>query len=121
MSHRSEKLAESVKKEMSALLNQNVRDPRLKMITVTSAEVSGDLRYVKVYVSVLGSEDEEKQALIALDKAKGFFRSELSKKIRLRYMPELLFKIDHSIQSGSRIMELLREVGAGEVRSEENE
>ncbi len=121
MSHRSEKLAESVKKEMSSLLNQNVRDPRLKMITVTSAEVSGDLRYVKVYISVLGDEAEEKRALTALDKAKGFFRSELSKKIRVRYMPELLFKIDHSIQSGTRIMELLREVKVREAWSGEDE
>ncbi len=110
MSHRPEKLAEAVKKEVSDMFRHDLRDPRIGFATITSVEVSGDLRYAKIYVSVLGKEEEQQQTMQALEKAKGFIRSELGQRIRLRYTPELTFKMDHSIQSGTRIIRLLEEV-----------
>lgn len=110
MSHRPEKLAEAVKKEVSDMFRHDLRDPRIGFATITFVEVSGDLRYAKIYVSVLGKEEEQQQTMQALEKAKGFIRSELGQRIRLRYTPELTFKMDHSIQSGTRIIRLLEEV-----------
>lgn len=110
MSHRSEKLAEAIKKEISDIINNQIKDPRIGFTAVTSVEVSGDLRYAKAFISVLGGKEQEDKSLVALDNAKGFIRSELGKRIRVRYIPEVSFKIDSSIETGSRIMKLLNEI-----------
>ena len=95
MSRRSEQVAEEIRRHVSALLLTEMRDPRVGMATVTAVEVSNDLKYARVYVSILGGE-EERESLAALRKATGFLRMELGKRMVLRYLPELRFEADRS-------------------------
>lgn len=104
------RIREEVKKEASDIIRR-LKDPRVGFVTVTDTEVSSDMRYVKIFVSVLGSEEEKQKTMEALHRATGFIRTELGGRIRLRHTPEIHFKFDESIERGARIFELLREVG----------
>ncbi len=108
--HRQEKLGELIAAELSDLLRTRVKDPRVGFASITRVEVSGDLRHAKVYVSVLGTEEEQAATIQALKHATGFLRHELASRLVLRYMPELAFKLDTSIEQGSRILELIRQI-----------
>lgn len=107
MSVRQERLAEAIKQELSEILRV-MRDPRIGMVSVVSVDVSRDLRHAKVYVSVFGNEDQEDGTFAALEKARGYIRSELAKRLRVRYTPEILFHPDDSIAHGARVAHLLR-------------
>lgn len=112
--HRSSRLAEEIKKEVSQLIRDEIKDPRVGFVTLTSVEVTNDLRHARIFVSTLGTMEEQKATLMALNKAKGFIRSELGKRVRLRYTPELSFVFDTSIEHGAKILELLTKVGNSE-------
>jgi ribosome-binding factor A len=107
--HRQEKLGELFAVELSDLLRTRVKDPRVGFASITHVEVSGDYRHAKIYVSVMGSDEERDNTMKALKHATGFLRHELASRIVLRYMPEIVFKLDTSIEQGSRILELIRE------------
>lgn len=107
--HRQEKLGELIAIELSDLLRTRVKDPRVGFASITRVEVSGDLRHAKVFVSVMGNEDEQEDTIRALKHATGFLRHELASRLTLRYMPELVFKLDTSIREGARILDLIRE------------
>ena len=107
--HRQEKLGELFAAELSDLLRTRVKDPRVGFASITHVEVSGDYRHAKIYVSVMGSEEERAETIKALKHATGFLRHELASRIVLRYMPEIVFKLDTSIEQGSRILALIRE------------
>lgn len=97
-----------LRQELSELLRRQVKDPRLaSMISITEVSVASDLRYARVFVSSLGGVAEKDKILRSLSGASGFIRSELSKKLRLRYTPELEFFWDDSIEHGAHILELL--------------
>lgn len=110
MSYRPERLAELIKKEISDILRNEIKDPRIGFLTFTDVEVSGDLRYSKVYCSVFGSLEEQKSTLEVLKKAKAFIRSELGQRLHLRYIPEITFLLDTSLSRGARIMKILGEI-----------
>ncbi|WP_203362347.1 30S ribosome-binding factor RbfA [Bacillus sp. REN10] len=110
MTLRSNRVGEQMKKELTDILNRKVKDPRIGFITVTDVEVTGDLQQAKVYITVLGDEHKREETLKALAKAKGFIRSEVGQRIRLRKTPELLFEFDESIDYGNRIDALLRQI-----------
>jgi ribosome-binding factor A len=93
--------------ELSDLLRTRVKDPRVGFASITRVEVSGDLRHARVFVSVLGSENEQEDTIRALKHATGFLRHELASRLTLRFMPELVFKLDTSIQEGARILDLI--------------
>ncbi len=117
MSFRPERLAEAIKKEVSELLREELKDPRIGFVSITSVDVSKDLRYANIYASIFGEPDQQKISIKALQKAQGFIRGELGKRIRLRYTPEITFKLDQSISHGSRIialMEKVKEKGGGQ-------
>lgn len=107
---RLDKLAEEIRREISAILTGEVKDPRLSMVSVTRIEVSNDLGSARILVSVLGDEKKQEQAMQALEKARGFVRSELSNRIRLRHSPEISFKLDKSIEHGIRISTIISEM-----------
>ncbi|WP_019850973.1 30S ribosome-binding factor RbfA, partial [Desulfitobacterium sp. PCE1] len=94
--HRSNRLAETLKQEISQLIREELKDPRIGFVTVTSVEVADDLGSAKVYISVLGDSQQAKDSLDALKKAAGFVRSEIGKRVRLRHAPEIVFKYDTS-------------------------
>lgn len=111
------RVSEQIKKELSLILQSEIKDPRIGFITVTGVEATNDLSQAKVYLSVLGNDEQKEDTLSALEKAQGFIRSELGRRIRLRHVPELLFRFDTSIDYGSRIETLLKELNDGEDRS----
>jgi ribosome-binding factor A len=104
------RVGEQIKKELSVLIQSELKDPRIGFVTVTGVEVPNDLSQAKVYLSVLGDEEQKKNTLSALDKANGYLRSELGKRVRLRHTPELIFKFDESIAYGSHIEKLLSDI-----------
>ncbi len=111
MGFRSNRLAEEIKREVTGMLQAELNDPRIcRLSSITDVEVSGDLRYAKLFVSVYGSEEEQSQTLAGLQSAGGFIRTELGKRIRLRFLPELTFCLDQSIQRGVRLTNLIRQV-----------
>jgi ribosome-binding factor A len=110
MSMRANRVAEQMKKELGHIILQKVKDPRIGFVTVTDVEVTGDLQQATIYISVLGSEDEKDATLKGLEKAKGFIRTEIGQRIKLRKTPEIEFAFDESVAYGSRIDTLLRQV-----------
>jgi len=119
MAHRPERLAEAIKQEISDVVRDEMKDPRIGFVTITRVEVTADLRYAKVYVSVLGEEKEQNETVEGLKKAKGFMRSELGKRIRLRHVPEISFILDQSMDRGIKVLNLLNRVkDKGEIGDE---
>ncbi|HSI67006.1 MAG TPA: 30S ribosome-binding factor RbfA [Planococcus sp. (in: firmicutes)] len=110
MTMRSNRVAEQMKKELSEIISRKLKDPRIGFVTVTDVEVTGDLQQATVYISVLGEDSVKESTLLGLSKSKGFIRSEIGQRIRLRKTPELSFEIDSSIAYGNRIDSLLRDI-----------
>src|SRR5574342_541160 len=122
MSHRANRVGEQMKKELGDIISRKIKDPRIGFVTVTDVQVTGDLQQAKVYISVLGDEEQRENTLKGLAKAKGFIRTEIGQRIRLRKTPELIFEFDETMAYGNRINslihELQREEQADEVREE---
>jgi len=108
--HRQEKLGELITAELSELLRTRLKDPRVGFASITHVEVSGDLRHAKVFVSVMGTAQEQAETMKGLKNANGFLRHELAGRLTLRYMPELAFKLDTSIEEGAHIINLINQV-----------
>ncbi|MBV9258248.1 MAG: 30S ribosome-binding factor RbfA [Ktedonobacteraceae bacterium] len=108
--YRQEKLGELIATELSDLLRTKVKDPRVGFASITRVEVSGDLRHAKIFVSVMGTSEEQAATMKGLKNATGFLRHELASRIVIRYMPEITFKLDTSIAEGARILDLIRKV-----------
>jgi len=107
---RTHRISEEMKKEVSNIIQNELKDPRLpQMVSVMSANVTRDLRYAKVYISVFGSEEEKKNALSALKSAAGFIRREVGHRMQLRYTPEMQFELDNSIEHGAYITKLIND------------
>ena len=104
------RINEDIRRVLSALLRE-MKDPRLQqgMLSITEVDTTGDLRYAKVYISVLGEADE-KELKKGLRSASGYLRRELGAKLDLRYTPELIFELDGSIARGAKISKLLNEL-----------
>ncbi len=115
--HRQEKLGELIAAELSDLLRNRVKDPRVGFASITRVEVSGDLRHAKVFVSVMGTPEEQAATMKGLRNATGYLRHELAERIVLRYMPEINFRLDTSIEEGARILELIRQVEEEDART----
>jgi len=110
MADRIVRISEEVKKEISNIIHNEIKDPRLpSMVSIVACNVTKDLSHAKVYVSVLGNEDEKKNAISALKSASGFIRRELGHRVKLRATPELHFELDTSIEHGMYINKLLDE------------
>lgn len=119
MSLRATRVAEQMKKELSEILGRKLKDPRIGFVTVTDVSLTGDLQIAKVYISVLGDEQQKEDTMKALAKAKGFIRSEIGSRIRLRKTPEIHFEFDESIDYGNRIEKLIHELKKDESESDQ--
>ena len=108
-SRRVEKLSALLKREISELLVNGVRDERIHqaMITITTIEVSGDLQHAKIFISLFGEEQKKAEVLVCLEEAKGFIRAELARRLQMRRSPELVFKIDKGMTKGPSVLDLL--------------
>ncbi|QQZ07907.1 30S ribosome-binding factor RbfA [Heyndrickxia vini] len=110
MSLRANRVGEQMKKELSEIIGRKIKDPRIGFVTVTDVQVTGDLQQATVYITVLGGDKQKEGTLLALEKAKGFIRSEVGHRIRLRKTPELSFAFDESIEYGNRIETIIKEI-----------
>ncbi len=107
---RIEKLQELIKQEMSKMLLKEIKDPRIGFVTVTDVEMTGDLREAKIYVSIMGGDEQIKESLEGLQSALGFIRREIGKRIRLRFTPEISFALDKSLDYSEHIQKLLLQI-----------
>ncbi len=107
---RRERVAEALKREVSSIIHDELKDPRLGFITITAAEISADLRCAKVFFSVLGKEEQCKKTIEALESSMGFIRKLVGDRLQLRFTPEIIFREDKSTQQSIRIQELLEEI-----------
>lgn len=108
---RINRISEEVKRVVSELIYNGLKDPRVNsMTTITKVEVTRDLRYAKIYVSVFGNKEEKENTLLGLESAKGFIRKEISARIDLRYAPEPIFILDESIEQGIYMSKLIEKV-----------
>ncbi|WP_235041132.1 30S ribosome-binding factor RbfA [Vreelandella profundi] len=108
---RTDRVADQLQKELAVLIQREVKDPRLGMVTVSGVTVSRDLGYSDVYVTLLGEQEPEriKENLQVLKRAAGFLRSQIAKRIKLRHVPELRFHFDESVVRGQHLSSLIDE------------
>lgn len=109
---RSDRLGELILAEVSGLVAREIKDPRIGFVTLTRVEMSDDLRYVKIFASILGSGEDQTRTLQGLSSATGYIRRHLGRVLRLRYTPELTFLVDESLAQGAKIAQLLRQIHA---------
>lgn len=108
---RTSRISEEVRKVISKEIMNDLKDPRIPMLTsITHVDVTRDLRYAKVYVSIYGEDEVKKKCIEGLKSAAGFLRKEIGRAIKLRYTPELIFEIDNSIEYGLHISELIHKI-----------
>lgn len=107
---RVEKVQEFIKQEISQIILKEIKDPRVGFVTVTNVEVTGDYRSAKVFVSLMGSDEQKAATWAGLNKALGFMRTEIGKRIRMRFTPELSLHIDESLEYSAHIQELLLKI-----------
>ena len=111
MTHRIEQVNKLIRREISELLQRQVKDPRLgSFVAVTEVSTSPDLRYAKIFVSCIANEEEKQDTLSALAAAAGFFRNELARRLKLRRIPKLSFEWDDSIRQGDHLLQLIDQV-----------
>jgi ribosome-binding factor A len=113
VTQRTEKVQKLARQVLGELIH-DMKDPRIGFATVTTVRITPDLRHARVWVSVLGSEDEQKATLEGLNHAKAHLRSELGHQMRLKYLPELIFEIDHQVEEANRVEELLHKLHEGD-------
>ncbi|MBD2500096.1 30S ribosome-binding factor RbfA [Anabaena azotica] len=106
---RVSRVAELIKREVSQMLINGIKDDRVGtgMVSVTDVDVSGDLQHAKIYVSIYGTEEAKAETMAGLKSATGFVRSELGARVRLRRTPEVIFIEDRSIERGTKVLSLL--------------
>ncbi len=104
---RADRVADQIRMEVADILMRKIKDPRVRSVTVTDVELTNDLRLARVFVTTLESEDETKDVFAGLSKASGFVRSELGRRLTLRYLPEVVFVKDISGPRGDRVLQLL--------------
>ncbi|MDD4924797.1 MAG: 30S ribosome-binding factor RbfA [Dehalococcoidales bacterium] len=115
MSYRIERVNQLIRQEISDLLLRQIKDPRLgNFLSVNEVETAADLKHAKVYVSCICTEEEKKEIISTLESASGYLHNELTKRIRMRYVPSLSFYWDNSIERASHIINLIDRVSKPE-------
>ncbi|MFO0909960.1 MAG: 30S ribosome-binding factor RbfA [Isosphaeraceae bacterium] len=117
MSHRTQRLAEAIREVVSSAILFEVADPRVRAVTVLHAEVSGDHRNATVFVTVMGTEAEQRTAMQGLKSAAGFLQSRVANRLQTRYTPILSFKLDDSVKKSVEMSRLIDETLAADRRN----
>lgn len=112
MTRRTQQVGEMLRAELDDIIRKEVKDPRIGFFSITHVDVPTDLRSARVYVSVLGSDDERDATIAALEQAAGFVRFHLKPRLRMRQIPEIIFRSDRSMEYAAEITEALAEVRA---------
>ncbi len=119
--HRQERIQQRILELVTLILESEVQDPRLMSVNITRVQVSGDLRYAKIFVSAREDERESKEMMDALGRAARYFRRRLAESMDMRFVPEIRFQLDHSIEKGERFLQVLEQVQAEERMKEATE
>ncbi|MDP2279495.1 MAG: 30S ribosome-binding factor RbfA [Nitrospirota bacterium] len=106
---RSQRVSDLIREEIADIIMNKVKDPRLGFVTVTGAKITEDLKIATIYLSIL-KEEEKETTIEMLNSAKGFIRAELAKRLKMKFIPSLTFRIDESLEYGVRIEKLLKEI-----------
>ena len=113
---RSLRVSQSIKRELAAMLMKDLKDERISgLVSIVEVELTQDCRSAKVYVSVYGDDEAQKGTMEALTESIGAIRGEICRRLRLRFAPELQFKLDKSLERGARVSEILGKISRGEV------
>lgn len=107
---RSERVQEALRQEISKIVHEEIKDPRIGFITITKVELTKDLRHAKVYFSILGDAKDNSKALQGLNSAKGYIKNIVADRIKLRFVPEIAFKVDESLHYTQEIFDLLNRI-----------
>jgi len=118
---RTRRVGEQIQRELAALIHDEIKDPRLGMVSVTAVMVSRDLAHAKVYVSVLGDTEQTDASLSVLSHASGFLRHRLGKILHIRVIPELRFYLDRSLEEGARMGALINAAIASDKGNADDE
>jgi bifunctional oligoribonuclease and PAP phosphatase NrnA len=121
MSRRINRVEEACKEELSDILQREVKDPRIGFVTITEVKVSPDLRHARVYVSIMGDEDDVKSSLAGLESARGYLRSHLGRHLRLKFLPEIEFVHEHVTEEALRLSEIMEKTKEEAAVSEREE
>ena len=116
-SRRVQKVAALIRRELSQLLINGIRDERVhqSMVSITEVEVSGDLQYCKIFVSLFGDDNQKAEVFSGLDAATGYLKGELARRLQMRRAPEIVFKLDKGMEKGTSVLSLL-----GKLEEERN-
>jgi len=117
MSQRTERIDELLRQEIGDIISKDIADPRVGFVTVTEVETAADLGHARVWVSIIGQPSERAEAFAALGRAMPYVRHELGKRVRLRRVPDLHLRLDDSTERGTRVLQLLSELEAGELEA----
>ena len=120
MSIRTDKIARTYQKEISNLINLELKDLSLGFVTITKVEVKNDLSQVTVFVSILGADKDKKDSIAALTRAKGFIRKEMAARVNMKFSPELVFELDISGEKLEEVLHLIEAMEKGrQIQAEE--
>ncbi|MBN2073147.1 MAG: 30S ribosome-binding factor RbfA [Actinobacteria bacterium] len=114
---RVRKIAADLKREISFIINNKVKDPRIGFLTVTDVELSSDYKWFTIYISIMGTAENREKSMNALNSCGGFIKKNLVGKFRLRSIPEIKFVYDSSIDRGMKIESILKEIERKKVNS----
>lgn len=109
-SRRRERVGDLLRDEVSEIIQREMSDPRLGFVSITRVELSPDLKYARMFVSVMGSEDERAASLVALNNASGFIRRQLAPRLRMRVIPGVSFRLDRSMEHAENVARILRDL-----------
>ena len=110
MNMRAERVGEQMKQEVMDIVNNKVKDPRIGFLTITDVQLTNDLSIATIYLTVLGSDKQIEDTFKGLEKAKGFIKSEIGSRMRLRIVPEIKFEYDESIDYGNKIERMIQDL-----------
>lgn len=117
---RSVRVGDQILKEIADLLSRKVRDPRVSGVTLTGIRLSDDLRHARIFYSALGEKIDLDKIQSGLDSAKGFIKREMGRRINLRYMPEIIFQHDPTLETGNQIEKLFQKIKAEELKNSDD-
>jgi ribosome-binding factor A len=110
------RVSQSIKRELSEIIQRELKDDRIaSVVSITDVECSNDCRRAKVFISVFGDEEQQKSTMEALTERTGSLRGELCRRLSLRFAPELMFKLDTSLERGAKVSALLSQISRGEI------
>jgi ribosome-binding factor A len=107
---RAERVGDLIRREISEMLIHGIKDPRISLVTITRVRLSDDLKVARIFFSVMGNEEDRQRTLQGLNSAKGFIKREVGKRIHLRYVPDIVFKFDPSLEYADHIDRVIKDL-----------